>query len=168
VSLTNADEMFLYVARYASPEEAELDYQTIKDLHSAEVIGTYDAAVVMKTDDDKVKILHHTEKPTEHGGMAGLGVGALVGLIWPGVIIGAAVGAAIGAIAGHLEGGISRGELKELGEQLDDGQAAVIVIAEPTLERAVEAAIVNANRQMKKQVKANAKDVKEAIDASAG
>lgn len=166
MSLANTDELFLYVGEYADLEAAEADFEAIKALHTVDLIGTFDAAVVTKTEDGKLKIVHHTEKPTQHGGWGGLAVGAVVGVIFPPAILGAALGgAAVGAIGGHLSGGISRGDLKELADALEAGDAAVVAIAEPTVEEAIEKAAIRAKRELKRAVKADAKELSREIDA---
>ncbi|HSS04254.1 MAG TPA: hypothetical protein VLK89_03570 [Solirubrobacterales bacterium] len=45
---------------------ADADFEAVLALHSAGAIGTFDAAVIEKTDDGKVHV-HKTEKPTQHG-----------------------------------------------------------------------------------------------------
>jgi len=44
-------------------------------------------------------------------------------------------GAALGAITGHAAAGMSRGDLKDLGEQLDKGQAGLVVVGASDMER---------------------------------
>lgn len=166
MSLANTDDLFLYVGQYSDLESAEADYLAIKALHSLDVIGTFDAAVVTKTEDGKLKIVHHTEKPTQHGGWGGFAVGAAIGVIFPPAILGPALaGAAIGAIGGHLSGGIPRSDLKELADVLQAGDAAVVAIGEPTIEEAIEKATTRAKREMKKAVKADANAIEREIDA---
>jgi len=157
---------FLLAAEYPSVADAENGWDAVKDLHRAHVIGTYDAALITKGADGKPKIVHKTEKPTQHGGWAGLGIGALIGLFWPSILIGGLVGAGVGAFLGHLEGGISREDLKDVGQLLDEGEAVVLVIGEATIERAVEEALEDAKRTMKKQIDADAKELKKAADAA--
>ena len=48
---------------------------------------------------------------------------------------------------------------------LDEGEAVLVVIAEPTLEKAIELATIRAKREAKKQIKADAKEMPKAIDA---
>jgi uncharacterized membrane protein len=166
MSLASTENLFLFVGEYNDPEAAEADYFAIKELHSLDVIGTFDAAMVTKSDEGKIKIVHHTEKPTQHGGWGGFAVGAAIGIIFPPAILGPALGgAAIGAIGGHLSGGLPRGDLKELAEVLEAGDAAVIAIGEPTVEEAIEKAATRAKRELKKQVKADAKELEREIDA---
>ena len=128
--------VFLYAAVYDEIADAEADYEAVFDLHAAGAIGTFDSAVVRKEEDGKVRVTK-TEKPTQHGAWTGAGVGALVGLVFPPAILGSAiVGAGAGALTGHFARGISRGDLKDLGEELDAGTAAVIVIGESKIEEA--------------------------------
>src|SRR4028118_1355664 len=71
--------MFLYVGEYESVDEAKADLDALKALHHEHVVGTYDAAVVTKNEEGKVKIVDKIEKPTQHGGGAGLAGGAAGG-----------------------------------------------------------------------------------------
>ena len=166
MSLKHSENLFVYLGAYESVADAEADYAAVKDLHTVDVIGTYDAAVITKDDEGKPKIAHRTEKPTQHGGWGGLAIGAAIGVIFPPAVIGTAlVGGGIGAIAGHIEGGLPGDDLKELASMLDEGDAVLIVIAEPTLEKAVDLAVTRAKRETKKQIKADAKQMQKEVDA---
>jgi uncharacterized membrane protein len=157
--------MFLYASEYDSVDEAKADLEELKELHREHVVGTYDAAVLTKNEEGKVEIVDKTEKPTQHGGWAGLAVGAAVGLIFPpSILVSGLVGAGAGALIGHLRGGMSNSDLKEVGEMLDESEAALIVVGEATIERAVEEATRRAKKEMKKEVRADAKELERAID----
>jgi uncharacterized membrane protein len=157
---------FLYVASYDDVGEAELDFDAAGALYSAGLIGTYDAALITKRD-GKVHV-HKTEKPTRHGAWTGVGVGAVVGLLFPPSIVGAAaVGGVAGGVVGHLRKGISRGDLKDLGQALQEGEAAVVVIGEAKIDKQLEEALAHADRRTEKQIDADAKDVEAAIEQAA-
>ena len=159
--------VFLYAAVYDEIDDAEADYEAVFDLHAAGAIGTFDSAVIRKEDDGKVRVTK-TEKPTQHGAWTGAGVGALVGIIFPPAVLGAAiVGAGAGGLTGHLTKGISRGDLKELGEELDAGSAAVIVLGESKIEEQLEQATKRANKLIEKEVDADADELEREIDAAA-
>ncbi len=158
---------FLYAAVYDDIVDAEADYDAVFELHALGAIGTFDAAVIRKDDDGKVRVTK-TEKPTQHGAWTGAAVGALVGLVFPPAILGSAiVGAGAGGLVGHFSRGISRGDLKDLGEQLEAGSAAVIVIGESKIEEQLEKAMTRANKLIEKQVDADADELKREIDAAA-
>src|SRR5215510_10043415 len=145
------DTFIAYVGVYSSVADAEADYELVKDLHSkAGLIDAYDAAVIERRTDGKVKIAHKHETPTRVGGVLGGGVGLATGVVvalFPFAAIGGGLlaattagGAVLGAVAGHAAAGMSRGDLKELGEQLDAGQAGLIVVAVADMESRVQEA----------------------------
>ena len=157
--------VFLYAGEYDSVDDARADLETLKELHREHVVGTYDAAVVTKNEEGKVDIVDKIEKPTQHGGWAGMAVGAAMGLIFPpGILVGGLLGAGAGALIGHLEGGMSREDVKEVGEMLDNSEAALIVVGEATIERAVDDATRQAKRELKKEIRADAREMERAVD----
>ena len=128
------DTLLVYVGVYGDVADAEADYQLVKDLHTeADLIDAYDAAVIERREGGKTKIVKKHETPTRVGGVMGGGVGLATGVVvalFPfaavggGLLAGTTAGGAIlGAVAGHAAAGMSRHELKELGEHLDAGQA---------------------------------------------
>jgi uncharacterized membrane protein len=137
----------------------------LRELHREHVVGTYDAAVVTKNEDGKVEIVDKIEKPTQHGGWYGAAVGAALGIIFPpGILLGGLIGAGAGALIGHLEGGMSRDDIREIGELLDNSEAALIVVGEETVERAVTESTERAKKELKKEVRADAREMEKAID----
>ena len=159
--------IFLYAATYDEVSDAEADYEAVFDLHALGAIGTFDSAVIRKDEDGTVHVTK-TEKPTQHGAWTGAGVGALVGIVFPAAVIGSAVvGATAGGVIGHLRGGISRGDLKDLGDQLEGGKAAVIVIGESKIQEELEKAMTRANELTEKQIDADADELEREIDAAA-
>jgi len=46
--------VFVYAATYASLDDAEADYDTLLDLHDADLVGTYDVAIIDKDAEGKV------------------------------------------------------------------------------------------------------------------
>jgi uncharacterized membrane protein len=162
----NDKSLFLYAGEYDAVEDAKADLELLKDLHSEKFVGTYDAAVLTKNEEGKVEIVDKIEKPTQHGGWAGLAVGAAIVLIFPpSILVSGLVGAGAGALIGHLRGGMSNSDLKELGEMLDRSEAALIIVGEETIERGVDETIKHAKTEMKKEVRADAKEIERAIDA---
>jgi uncharacterized membrane protein len=163
--------VFLYAAAYADPVDAELDYETLKDLHALGAVGSYDVAVIVKDDEGKVHV-HKREKPTQHGAWAGAAAGAVVGILFPPALIGTAiVGAGAGGAIGHFWRGMSRSQMKEVGELLDDGNAALIVIGESKVEEQVQKAIKHADKQLIHQLELEVSDLDHALAedrASAG
>jgi uncharacterized membrane protein len=103
------------------------------------------------------------------GGVLGGGVGLATGLVvalFPfaavggGLLLGTTAGGAIlGAVAGHAAAGMSRGDLKELGEHLDAGQAGLVVVAVSDMGAKVQRAMKRAAKVQEKQLKADAEEI---------
>ncbi len=151
--------LFVYVGAYGSEADARFDYEGVKDLHALGAVGDYDAAVVAKDADGKVHI-NKDETAARRLGWGGAGVGALVGILFPPSILASAVvvGAA-GAAAGHLWKGMSRDDVKDLGQAIDAGEAALVVIGEVTIEPLVRDAIKGAKKHVAKQVNISTGDI---------
>lgn len=159
-----SENVYAYIGIYDSESEAQADYEAVKELHHEGLVGTYDAAVVTRDDKEKIHV-HKHEKPTQHGAWTGLAVGALVGVLFPpSILAGGVVGAAAGGLVGHFWRGMSRGDLKDLGEALDAGSASLVVIGESKVEEAVKKEMKRAVRTQEKQIKADAKDLRKELD----
>jgi hypothetical protein len=112
-----------------------------------------------------VKIAKKHETPTRAGGVMGAGVGLATGLVvvlFPFAAIGGGLvaattggGAVLGALAGHAAAGMSRHDLKELGEQLDAGQAGLVVVGVSDMGAKIEAAMKKASKVEAKSMKAD-------------
>jgi uncharacterized membrane protein len=160
------DTFIVYVGVYPSVAAAEDDYDLVRDLHvKADLIDAYDAAVIERRTDGQVKITRKHETPTRAGGVLGAGVGLATGLVvalFPFAAIGAGLvaattagGAVLGAVAGHAAAGMSRHDLKELGEHLDAGQAGLIVVGVSDMGAKIERAMRRAEKVRAKHLKAD-------------
>jgi len=164
--MADADGVFMYIGTYPDEASAQADYDVVKALHLVDVVGGFDAAVVTKDAKGKVHV-NKDETSTRKGAWGGIAVGALVGLLFPPSLLATgALGGVIGGVAGHLFGGMSRGDVKELGEFIDEGEAALVVIGDITLEKAIEKAELRAVKQLRKQVNVDAKELEKEIKAA--
>jgi hypothetical protein len=92
-----------------------------------------------------------------------------IGILFPPSIIGTAiVGAAVGGVGGHLWRGMSRADVKEFGDVIDEGQAALVIVGESKLEQAVAKAELKAEKHVAKELGVSAKDVDRAVQEAAG
>jgi len=159
------DTFLLIAAQYDSQDAAIADYDAVKDFyHESDLIDTFDAAVITKDADGKVRIVKRHEQPTRDAAKGGLGVGLAVGALvalFPavglgaGLLLGGAAGAGVGAVAGHAAAGLSRSDLKELGELLDAGQSGFLLVAASDLQDKLEKAIKRADKQVSKELRAD-------------
>ena len=164
------DTFIAFVGVYDNVSDADADYAVVKDLHTKEnLIDSYDAAVIERRADGKVKITKKHETPTRVGGVLGGGVGLATGLVvvlFPFAAIGGGLialttagGAALGAVAGHAAAGMSRHDLKELGEHLDAGQAGLVVVGVSDMGAKIERAMKKANKVETKELKADTAEI---------
>jgi uncharacterized membrane protein len=109
--LDTAQQVVANIARGQAAHEIELD----------------DLVIVERRGDGKIKL--HQPSMAGAGAAGGALWGGLIGLIFLMPLLGMAIGAASGAAAGALtDAGVDDKFLKELGEQLTPGHAAVIAL----------------------------------------
>ena len=72
------DTFVVYLGVYSSADDAIADYDAVKDLHrELGLIDAYDAAVVERTSEGKVKIKKNHETPTRVGAPSGSPVSSM-------------------------------------------------------------------------------------------
>jgi uncharacterized membrane protein len=166
--MAKPEAVFIYVGTYPGEAAAKNDYEVVKELHSAGAVGSYDAAVVTKDERGKVHV-NKDETATRHGAWGGAAAGAVIGILFPPSIIGTAiVGAAVGGISGHLWRGMSRSDVKEFGDLIDAGQAALVVVGESKMQQALEKAALKAEKHIAKELDVSPKDLDAAVREAAG
>jgi uncharacterized membrane protein len=131
--------LIAFIATYDEVADARQDYEEVKQAHEAGHIGEYDAAVVWKNDKGKVEIDSVSNEASRKWLWAGLGAGALVGLIFPPSILAAsAIGALSGAVIGRFRDGIPQDDLEQIGDALTGDNAALVVVAEDPVADALQ------------------------------
>jgi uncharacterized membrane protein len=164
------DTLIVLAGVYPDLPSAETDYDLVKELHTKEgLMDAYDAAVIHRREDGKVRITRKHETPTRVGGVLGGGAGLATGLVvalFPFAAVGggllavsSAAGAILGAVAGHAAAGMSRDDLKELGESLDSGEAGLVVVGMMDLEARIEESMRHAEKVEKKRLQADVQDL---------
>ena len=104
------------------------------------------------------------------GGGVGLATGLVIVLfpaaaVGGGLLLGATgTGALLGALAGHAAAGMSRSDLKDLGESLDEGEAGLVVVAVSDMGAKVRSAMKRARKIEEKQLKSDQEELE--ADAS--
>jgi hypothetical protein len=108
------ENTIVYTAVYGDKDGALVDLEKLEQLHAKHLLGTYDAAVIDK-EDGLPHVVKRVDGPPHR-------------------------------VAPELFGGgtLPRHELHEAAGQLSEGEAALIVLGEPTLEKAFEEAVTHA------------------------
>jgi hypothetical protein len=127
--MTDKRPMMVYAATYQNVSAAQTDLDAIEQLHKDMVIGSFDAAVIDQKD-GKPRVVKRMDRP------------------------------GIRVIPEWFGGGtLPRKELHEAAEQLTAGQAGLIAVGEPTIEKALDKALTNADKVVKRTVDASADEI---------
>ena len=121
--------MALYTAVCDSVSPALEDLGAIEDLHKQSLIGKYDAAVIDQ-EAGRPHIVKRMDRPRMRAIPEMFGGGAL-----------------------------PRKELKEAAEELTSDQAGLIVVGEPTIEKAFDEAVTRAAKIVKRSVDATEDEI---------
>jgi uncharacterized membrane protein len=127
--MTDNPPMMVYAATYDSVSAAETDLDAIEQLHKDDVIGKFDAAVIDQ-ENGKPHVVKRLDRP------------------------------AIRVIPEWFGGGtLPRKDLHEVAQQLTAGQAGLIAVGEPTIEKALDKALTNADKVVKRSVDATTDEI---------
>jgi uncharacterized membrane protein len=117
----------LVAIAYDDLDQAQRVTSNLGDAVKSHVIELDDLVIVERKQDGKVKL--HQPSLAGLGAASGALWGGLIGLIFFMPLFGAAIGAAAGAAGGALtDTGVDDKFLKRLGEELEPGKAAVILL----------------------------------------
>ena len=128
----------MYTAVYdGGKNDALEDLDTLDQLHDDDVIGRYDAAVV-DVENGQPHVVKRVDRPR------------------------------IDVIPEMLGGGtLRRSELKEAAQELAPGQAALIVVGDPTIEKAFDKVVTSAAKVAKQSFDATTDELADALVAAA-
>jgi uncharacterized membrane protein len=118
----------LIAIAYPDAATAEEVRNVLAQAVTEHLIELDDAVVVVRQDDGKVK-LNQAVSTAGAGAAGGALWGGMIGLLFLSPLLGAAIGAAAGGASGAAtDVGVDDNFLKELGEKLTPGSAALIVL----------------------------------------
>ena len=122
-------QLMIYAAAYETADAALADLDAIEQLHKDQMIGQYDAAVIDK-EDGKPHVVKRMDRPH------------------------------IRVIPEWFGGGtLPRKELKDAAAELTAGQAGLVAVGEPTIEKALGKALTNADKVVKHTVAATTDEI---------
>jgi hypothetical protein len=127
------DNAVLYEAVYTSTDAALSDLDVFEHLHDADMIGKYDAAVI-DNEAGEPHIVKRVDRPRVNVIPELLGRGAL-----------------------------KRSDLHKAAEELSPGEAALVVVGEPTVSKAFETAVTHASKTAKQEFDETVDDLSEAL-----
>jgi len=130
----------LVVLGLDSPTKAEEVFDLAGDLAKQELLQLQDAAYAYRDDKGKVRI-HQAVSLIGAGAASGALWGTLIGMLFLMPVAGLAIGAGTGALTGKLaDVGINDDTIKQIGGQLEQGKAAVFLLAKSaTVDKVIDA-----------------------------
>ncbi len=132
------------LATYHDGFAAQQDWDRVEIAAQDGSIDLADAALVRRNQDGEVFAV---DRHSHHGWGKGAVAGAFFGLLFPPSLLGtAAVGATSGAVVARLNRSFDRGDIKDLGEMMDEGEAAIVVVAASASTDAVQALLEGADK----------------------
>src|SRR6476620_12589184 len=148
----------VFVAPYDNENVAAAASKAFQAAQRDGAIDLIDAAVIVHTADDKVKIEETADPSGKKWAKRGAIAGGVVGLIFPpSIIVSAAVGGGAGGIWGKVrDKGFKDDDLKEIGESLPPGSSAIIAIAEDRMVAQLESGLAGYTRIARHAVSADA------------
>jgi uncharacterized membrane protein len=151
------------VAVYTDQRLAEKDWDAIEVSAKSGGVDLADAALVRRNLDGSIETLR---RQSHHGWGKGAIAGAMVGLIFPPSLIGSAViGAAGGGLVGRLSRKVDRGDIKDLGDVMDEGDVDMVVINDSDSVKTLVDLLEGATKTLSKD-SATAEEVREALNES--
>jgi uncharacterized membrane protein len=117
----------LVAIAYQDLPQAQRVASNIGEAAKGKLIELDDLVIIERRDDGKVKL--HQPSMAGLGAASGALWGGLIGLIFLMPLFGMAIGAAAGAAGGALaDSGVDDDFMKRLGEELEPGKAAIILL----------------------------------------
>jgi uncharacterized membrane protein len=152
------------VAVYTDQRLAEQDWDAMEKAAKSEGgIDLADAALIRRNLDGTVVNLR---QQSHHGWGKGAIAGAMVGIIFPPSLIGSAiVGAAGGGIVAKLTRKISRSDVKDLGDVMDEGDVDLVVITDSDSVKQLVDLLEGATKTLSRDA-ATADEVREALNTA--
>jgi uncharacterized membrane protein len=117
----------LIAIAYADKPTAEQVAVNLDEARKGHLVELDDLVLVERRDDGKIKL--HQPSLATTGALGGAAWGGLIGLLFLVPFFGMAIGAATGAAAGAMsDAGVDDKFMKELGEQLQPGNVALVAL----------------------------------------
>lgn len=157
----------VFVGRYGDVEGATADYDTIMESRETRFRTTFDAAVVERAENGSVTVVRKHETPTGVGAGVGALIGGMLGMFFPPLLLAMAAGAGIGAIVGHLALGMSRADIRDVGEALDKSDAALVIVVATTHASEIRVRMSGAQELTEREIAANPDEIEDALEKAA-
>ena len=143
--------VFVLVGVYPTKSAAEADQKTVKKLHASDMTGKFETTVITRDEQGQVHVAKG-EGNSQTWAAKGLVVGAVLGALFPpSILLTAGAGAALGELGASRNGlelkGIPAKDLDQLGQAINPGEAALVVVGEESARMGIKYAKLTPARQ---------------------
>lgn len=154
--------LYATVAVYDDAEAAEKDWSALESAAETSQVDIADAAFLTSHDGEATVL----QRRSRHGWGKGAVAGAVIGVLFPPALVGAtAVGAGGGALVARMTRSLGRSKVKDLGETLDSGALAIVVV-EPAEASEQVAGTLKAAKTIKTAPSASTEEIQQVLSSS--
>ena len=139
------------VAEFQDEKAADLVLMNLKAEQKKKAFTIKDAAIIQKDPSGKLRVKETADSGSGKGAGIGLLAGGAIGLIGGpvGLILWGATGALAGGVAAKLhDSGIKNDELRKIGDELQPGGSALVVVLDPNWTSIIEQELTAAGAQV--------------------
>ena len=139
------------VAEFQDEKAADLALMNLKAERKQKAFTIKDAAIIQKDPSGKLRVKETADSGSGKGAGIGLLAGGAIGLIGGplGLILWGATGALAGGVAAKLhDSGIKNDELRKIGDELQPGGSALVVVLDPNWTSIIEQELTAAGAQV--------------------
>ena len=139
------------VAEFQDEKAADLALMNLKAEQKKKAFTIKDAAIIQKDPSGKLRVKETADSGSGKGAGIGLLAGGAIGLIGGpvGLILWGATGALAGGVAAKLhDSGIKNDELRKIGDELQPGGSALVVVLDPNWTSIIEQELTAAGAQV--------------------
>jgi len=150
------------IAVYPDLSRAQKDWDSLEAAAKSKQIELADAALIEHPVAGETVTVH---RQSHHGWGKGAVAGAVVGVLFPPALIGATVvGAGGGAVVARMNRSLDRGDIKDLGEVMDSGEIAMVVLTHSDSVPALAPILAGATKRLTRS-SSTAEEVQNALKA---
>lgn len=159
------DQVYVYIAGFRTVEDARSDFKEVKRLTDEGKLDPLDVALVFKGDDGKIH-LRKREHRTIQGIWRGFAAGAIAGVLLPPAMpITATMNATRAGGMAYMIKGMPRDRVKELGDTLGEGEAALVLLGPSPSGQVLAPALTRANQAVEERLHASADEISELLSS---
>lgn len=152
--MVDSEQVVVYLGVYFEEQAARDDNGVLKDRRLAGALGAYESAVISRGEDGHVHPLRCTPR-SAFSAWEGIRIGALIGLIFPSTVTASDSDERVSLIRRRQAPAVNP-ELMEVADALNNGQFALLIVGNSTLDADLGRADLRAARHLTREIEISA------------